>query len=269
MRSIGFGLLSAFLLLLLLGARGIEGLSIDSPTWSDPGLQGDGEGHLRVVKRPSVDSSAWSGLKGGEEEMGDFPLLRLIPAQPPGFDEVPEVDKTLAAFSAKARNWPSPSHRARIGRPSGWPLAEVKGSLGPLLVPSYLPEGFSHQRAYVNEPRPVDPRVKLLEAYPSLTFAGPDDTHLIIQISSREPFVYVKEGFFEPIAFGEGPAYLIRGVWLTFYISGRLVEKGWNEDFTLRLMFIRDGRVVTVEGMPASAFTKEELIKVAESLQPY
>jgi hypothetical protein len=80
----------------------------------------------------------------------------------------------------------------------------------------------------------------------------------------------LKEGAFKPISRGTITGYLIRGCWgATIDPSSGSINVGWMEDAGLDLVFMRDGQVVNVFGTPTSAFTEEELIKVAESLRPY
>lgn len=155
------------------------------------------------------------------------------------------------------------------------PLSEARGRVGPLLVPSYLPEPFSYERAFVaaiSDPRFKNP------IPPALTFHGPagekDVIHLRIAIHllpprEMRPFpVELKEGAFHPVPLKWGLSYFIRGSWGA-YINGSSVNLGWQEDSGLALQFVRDDYLVEVIGMPTSAFSEAEFIKIAESLQPY
>jgi len=224
-----------------------------------------------AAQEPSGSLMIRSGLQGGDAQMeSDFPY-QYVPVReiPPGVAD---------GLRRTALRLPKPPANISPDRPvNGRPLLEVKGEAGPLLLPSYLPEGFSYERAFVAQ-RPRDPRVKT-KLPPVLIFSGPPGrhgTHLHISTASPPPKemwplrAELKEGAFKPISRGTITGYLIRGCWgATIDPSSGSINVGWMEDAGLDLVFMRDGQVVNVFGTPTSAFTEEELIKVAESLRPY
>ncbi len=157
------------------------------------------------------------------------------------------------------------------------PLSEARREGGPLLVPTHLPEPFSYDRAFVSQAS--DPRFNSTTPR-RLTFYGPagekDEAQLIISIdqlppSEMRPFpVELKEGTFKPVFLKSTLAYLVRGSWGANVDSrSGSVTMGWHENAGLSLHFVVNEQFVRLESIPPSAFTEEELIKVAESLESY
>lgn len=149
--------------------------------------------------------------------------------------------------------------------PKPQPLAAVEGQI-PLLVPTYLPAGFSYDQAYVHTPLRVKEGVLTSEGAPTLILHGPGYTRLTIQPLGRKVNLPVKQGFVRRLSDPVG--YLIRGTWWTEYDQkGNVVSRTWSSEAVLSAIFFKDDQVVKVSIFPASALPDEELLKVARSLE--
>lgn len=215
----------------------------------------------------AIGGAGFSFAPDGESQTAEFPF-RYVPVReaPPGIVE---------GLTSAARRWQD-EVRSGERRGLGQPLSEVKDEAGSLLMPTYLPQGLSYDQAFVSQPHPPNDRRFKGEPPQELIFSkqGERGTHFVSIISSSPPPsplpVKVKEGSFKPVSVDGNPGYVIRGGWgARVDASSGSVDVGWMEDAGLALVFIRDGELARVKGTPASAFTEEELIKVAESLELY
>ena len=134
---------------------------------------------------------------------------------------------------------------------------EIKKALGKLWIPTYLPDGYKlsstalmkNGEASLTYERPGSPGMTIFE-YPGGGYREfPDD--MVQEVTVR----------------GE-KAYLIRG---SRMLQGSPSNRTWvwNKNIDLNLYFSLDGWTISIRGIWADAHNAEELIKIAESLQPY
>ena len=124
-------------------------------------------------------------------------------------------------------------------------LAQAKERAGFLYVPSYVPPGFELFR-YRAGPGIV-----------SLAYVSRDTTIRIGQ-QKRALTPYVKTGYVEQISLSDRPAYVVRGMWA----FGK-----WDPTTGVAIIF-QAGDTVFDVWAPAQSI-ESELIKVAESMEPY
>jgi hypothetical protein len=187
--------------------------------------------------------------------MESQPLVQVTPlvGKPEGFGRV-------TAKAANSDSDRSPTHRVP---PKGKPLSEFQGR-SDILVPTYLPSGFSYEHAAIRE---------LPDRGVFLTFQA-QDSGAVLNIRMLPKGIpaqlQVKEGSSKAVSIGNHQGYLLRGIWGQQQASdGSALKSGWIEDVALQLFFEHSGQVIALVAIPARFITEEELIKVAESLQPY
>jgi len=151
------------------------------------------------------------------------------------------------------------------------PLSALRGHPD-LLVPTYLPTGFSPDHAFVLEPqRPHSPWVLHFRALPRAHGTLPSGFLTIFLFPKGTPLTpyQTQAGAVEEVSIRQHPGYFLRSAWTRVYDrGGSLRKEGWDENF-VQLLLEWEGRRILLVGTPAQIFTKEELIKIAESLQPW
>jgi len=222
---------------------------------------------LLVTQEDSRPSPAQ--IEGGNAEMQfEFPFEFVVVTEPP-----PGIVKMYQEEDSRIREEEQEKSPTKLSPDNpiegGYPLTEVKGKVGPLLVPSYLPEGLSLESSRVYD---FGAMVPPCVVFYSSRGIHPKQLHVSIKTlapKERWPLrVQVKPGSFKPISNGTITGYLIRGAWVGIHNGSNPVEVVWA-DSPIRILFWKDGQFVEVMGTSAKDFTEEELIKVAESLKPY
>lgn len=226
-----------------------------------------------VAGRSLISSATRLGLQGGAAQMySDLPFQLVTVSEMPA-----SMAERYRQNASHLMENPPPVNISPERPVSGRPLAEIENGVEPLLVPTHLPEGFSYARAFVSEGTlyPSDATRSLL----TLTFIGsgsPVRHVLSIQLGDSPPRerwpvrVTVKEGFARLISTETVTGYFQRGMWGSIVDPlSDSIEVGWIEEAGLSLVFVRNDHRVVITSRPASAFTEEELLRVAESLQPY
>ncbi len=133
-------------------------------------------------------------------------------------------------------------------------LEEIKTLFGTVWVPTYLPEGLELDWT------------KAIEGC---------NIGLIYRGASSRPYILISEdvvgcyhkyptGTVTEININGETAYLVRGNWAI--IDG---VTSWREDISKAVILSLGGWAFTVQAVPSSGFSDEELIKVASSLVEY
>ena len=142
-------------------------------------------------------------------------------------------------------------------------LENLDGILpGKLLVPGYLPVGYQQMRISVH----LGGRVA------DLIYSGPGQGRLAITIggSLQPQGLNVKRGYSAPVGIGAADGVLIRGGWVMYvHSSGERSDMSWDPNVALTLIYETDGQLIELSAEPVGKLTEDELIKIAESLQPY
>lgn len=128
-----------------------------------------------------------------------------------------------------------------------------------VLIPQYVPDGFSLQQVKATRDRQL-----LSLEYRKTNGPG----LLIIGIGGRvvPTGLPVKRGHSEQVEVsGASNPQFIRGMWA----SKEGGEISWHEDFSVRLIFYRGDELVMMLGIPGTEWSKEELVRVANSLEVY
>lgn len=125
------------------------------------------------------------------------------------------------------------------------------------LVPGYVPRGCSARERFSL------PQFQV--AY--LTYSCVDLSQQVGKAASPP----VGAGATEVVTIGNQPALYIRGAWVNYPpYPGNQFRGGteWREDVAQELVLERNGLVIHLHAGPTSMLPKEELIRIAASLQP-
>lgn len=163
-------------------------------------------------------------------------------------------------------------------------LAETVG--GTLLVPTYLPPGCAVRERF-GIPAPVN------AAYLTYSCVDISQQAVVRGGAARDEHPAVGAGAVQEVTVGGRPALYIRGSWVNadaltpqavaspppnVLKNPKQGELVWREDFGETLVLERDGLIIRLQGgtaglLPGSTIPgragKDELIRIAESLQPY
>ncbi len=188
-------------------------------------------------------------------------FLELIPIdRPPFFQNLGENSDTEIAQDFQ-------------DMPVGTPvlLKTVRRFLGNLWLPAYLPTGFDIDHAEVTNTN---------REHPDLIFPhrSPDEEkqgQIILTVHRAEAYQheYVPidyESYVMSVAMDGRDCIMIRGGWLVeLDEDGAVRYAGWNDKQTRRLVLrdLHQSQVITLDVVPASIITEEELLKIAGSLQ--
>lgn len=157
--------------------------------------------------------------------------------------------------------------------PVGTPilLKNVRRFLGNLWLPTYLPVGFDMERIEVTNTN---------RDHPDLIFPcnKPEDNvsgQIILTVHRSDAYghEYVPlehENFVVAVGIGGKRGFLIRGGWLIeLNQDGAVQNAGWNDEHTRRLVLSdeHETQVITLDVIPASLMTEDELVRVGASLQ--
>jgi predicted transglutaminase-like cysteine proteinase len=134
---------------------------------------------------------------------------------------------------------------------------EIKQSMGILWLPAYLPDGYklfdttlyNGNWVYFTYRKIGGPGLEIWEYPYSASFSVPEDV--------------VKE-----VTVNGNKAYLVYGYWAVQGTSPTYTTV-WNNKLFLKLYFSLDGCFITIQGTWVDSWDPQELIKIAESLQPY
>lgn len=125
------------------------------------------------------------------------------------------------------------------------------------LVPAYVPSGCSERE-----------RFSLPQFHAVyLTYSCVD----ISQQPGKPAQPAVGAGSTEEVLVGNQPAIYSKGAWVNYPpYPGNQFRGGtvWREDVAQELVFERDGLVIHLHAGPTSVLSKEELLRIAASLQP-
>lgn len=127
----------------------------------------------------------------------------------------------------------------------------------PLLLPTYLPPGCAERERFAL-PTPVN------AAYLTYSCLTLSQQAIVRQGTERREEPAIGAGAAEAITIGGQPAIHIRGAWMVDSRGQRV----WQEGLGHELVFERDGLIVRLRAGDAKTVPLEELIRVAESLQP-
>jgi hypothetical protein len=188
--------------------------------------------------------------------------FRGLPSYPADY-VVPEINPT-PTVSVPSYDWV----RLHGVKTTGWfegdinlinpSLDTVKQRMGKLWVPTYLPEGYSLAYTAVNGNWLV-----YLTYHKTNSIA---DLYLEI-IPGGVDYRY-PSGTVEEYMINNNKAYLVRGAWVRT-VSGLTYVDTWLGYKSLNLFFKFDDWVIVLRGEWANSWTREELIKIAESLKAY
>ena len=163
--------------------------------------------------------------------------------------------------------------RSKTGYAEAYELNEVPTEIQPplLLSDEALPEGLSLAQAKVHVKQPLESPKNPPNTL--VAFHSDEDKHLTLETSPPPPAeqrpvpLAVEQGRIRPSDRVNG--HFIRGEWLSEKTEDGEVDLAWKDEFALKLMAFEHGCVIRLKGHPASAFSEEELLKIAESLGPY
>lgn len=127
----------------------------------------------------------------------------------------------------------------------------------PLLLPTYLPSGCAERERFAL-PTPVN--VAYL-TYSCLTLS---QQAIVRQGTEHREEPAIGAGTAEAITISGQPAIYIRGAWMVDSKGQRV----WQQNLGHELVFERDGLIVRLRAGDVTTVPLEELIRVAESLQP-
>ena len=138
-------------------------------------------------------------------------------------------------------------------------LEEMRGQLGVLLVPGYLPDGFARTESYVHIGRSGH-----------LGYANQDGDLLMILQDVLPASLEVKTGSVSEAQIGTGRGELIRGGWHQVFRDSGASPVEWDWDSMTTLLFEKAGRWIVLMGIGSESIRSEAvLIRIAESLSPY
>jgi hypothetical protein len=146
-----------------------------------------------------------------------------------------------------------------VDRQSNLDLASIKSRLGQLFLPTYLPDGFTLDKATV-----------LSDIYShtwlNLEYRGKKLGQLIgISQDRRSIKAEYPANSYETVNIGDGQGVLVRGAWLV--VNG---QPSWSEDEVLNLYFSLDDWTICIRLFGASNhWTADDIIAIAESMQEY
>ena len=143
-------------------------------------------------------------------------------------------------------------------------FTELKGVVGALFVPSYVPAGFGIVRTVLDRERDVR---LVYRAQESRSTEGIQVGSLSVRLVRRaKPEVF--RGFAERIAIRGTEGLLIRGGWL---VHNMQIE--WASDISTAILFEESGWFVYVTGRERSKgeqyWTRSELTQIAESMTSF
>lgn len=218
------------------------------------------------ASQPPVDRSFWPSIVESMAEKKQAVLKRTKLSYVAGFVVLLSVLVTLPALAQMALEHFAPrevatlpvpgpvAHEPSPAPPRFMDLEQLENLAGfSLLVPEYLPPSCRlMERFYASVPREV-----ILHYSCALLIAEKRGN------SIDRPFV--GEGSTHEVTVGGNPAIYIDGVWTSFSDSDQ-EEPIWIQGTFHQLVFERNGLVIRMDA-PSSRLTKEELIRIAESLE--
>lgn len=152
------------------------------------------------------------------------------------------------------------------------PMAQIEREVGfAPLVPAYLPPGCERGEHYVI-PAPVNAAALSYSCPYQLPLAGGGtklihwDLTVTERIVEGEENPYVGKDSSQQLLINGAPATYSTGAWVELPGEERAV---WIEDVAQELVFERDGVVARMSAGSTHVLPKAELIRMAESFQPY
>ncbi|MCB0113448.1 MAG: hypothetical protein KDD84_05150 [Caldilineaceae bacterium] len=187
-------------------------------------------------------------------------FLELIPIDHPPFFQDPEESS------------PQQLSQELQDMPTGTPilLKTARPFLGNLWLPTYLPAGFDIDLAEVTNTNREHPDL----IFPIQSAEEEKQGQIIMTVHRAEAYQheYVPidyESFVMPVDMDGRDGIMIKGGWLIeLDEDGAVRHSGWSDKHTRRLV-VRDSRraqVITLDVVPASLVTEEELVGIAASL---
>ena len=156
-----------------------------------------------------------------------------------------EVDQSPIPHSS------SSGHPSAAFEPVDTSLQDARDLVGALLIPSFIPDGFTLRKVSVFRERDV-----FLTYINGPTTSGTPLFVNLVKNASQS----VKTGYVQDTSVGARQAHLIRGNWEE---SDHGVD--WNPDSSLSVAFERDGWVVMIIGF--KGLDGQTLSRVGESLE--
>ncbi len=159
---------------------------------------------------------------------------------------------------------------SRHGNDAGPPnmsLASIKESAPDLLIPSYLPDGFSLTWASMATPARI-----MLSYRKRIGETMSADVDILEE--EREGSVKVKDGFLHKVTVGEHEGYYLDGGWVIphDHHAGPQRIAYWDVGHTASLIFERDSRWIMLHiahpgELPQGV--QDDLVRIGSSMQPY
>lgn len=150
-------------------------------------------------------------------------------------------------------------------------LKNIRRFLGKLWLPTYLPTGFDMERVEVTN---------MNREHPDLIFPcnKPEENvfgQIVLTVHRSEAYghEYVPldhESHVVAVGIEGKHGFIIRGGWLIeLSEDGSVQNVGWNNDHTRRLVLSDDraSQIITLDAIPASLITEDDLVRVGASLQ--
>ena len=138
------------------------------------------------------------------------------------------------------------------------PLKQMKDQLGVVLVPNYLPQGFTLDESYVHMGRSA-----------RISYTSENTVLLFIQ-NTVPAHLNVKTGSVSRVQIGTGQGELVRGGWAQTFKDGASSAVEWDANSIATLLFEKDGCWMFLMAMgDQDVLPDAELIRIAESLAPY
>lgn len=213
---------------------------------------------------------------GAGESMTTGPITFTATVDPPVFDDL--SDEEVAALVEADREARASGRLPGFQRYS---IEAASAALPGLWRPTYLPAAFELTLGIVIAAPEVDDLREAGVAIdvadyqappPQLTVPGRNGGVLTITVSpigTGQLQVPVAPGSVRTVRFGAWQGTIVYGHWLVQLTADRNeVRRGWDPTGAKRLVFVRDGRLVEIDVMPASAISDGELLRIAAGLQP-